>query len=71
MLTVVCILEIVVSVASLGLSLRSMCGRRSQALVSIQEGAYWTAWVSAVKKGKEHMGSEVPDLHSSLTVCGV
>lgn len=32
MLTVVCILEIVVSVASLGLSLRSMCGRRSQAL---------------------------------------
>ncbi|XP_028640565.1 transmembrane protein 176B [Grammomys surdaster] len=32
MFTVVCILEIVVSVASLGLSLRSMCGRSSQAL---------------------------------------
>lgn len=32
MFTVVCILEIVVSVASLGLSLRSMCGRNSQAL---------------------------------------
>lgn len=32
MLTVVCILEIVVSVASLGLSLRSMYGRSSQAL---------------------------------------
>lgn len=32
LLTVVCILEIVVSVASLGLSLRSMCGRSSAAL---------------------------------------
>lgn len=32
MLTVVCILNVVVSVASLALSLRSMCGRSSQAL---------------------------------------
>ncbi|KAL1778334.1 Transmembrane 176B [Sigmodon hispidus] len=32
MLTIVCILETVVSLASLGLSLRSMCGRNSQAL---------------------------------------
>lgn len=32
MLTVVCILKILVSLASLGLSLRSMCGRSSQAL---------------------------------------
>uniref|UniRef100_A0A8C8TJI1 Transmembrane protein 176B n=1 Tax=Peromyscus maniculatus bairdii TaxID=230844 RepID=A0A8C8TJI1_PERMB len=32
MFTVVCILKIVVSLASLGLSLRSMCGQRSQAL---------------------------------------
>ncbi|CAO2603585.1 Transmembrane protein 176B [Lemmus lemmus] len=32
MLTVVCILKIVVSLASLGLSLQSMCGRSSQAL---------------------------------------
>lgn len=71
MLTVVCILEIVVSVASLGLSLRSMYGRSSQALVSVREGACWAMWVSAVKRGEEHMGSEVPDLPSSLTVCGV
>lgn len=71
MLTVVCILEIVVSVASLGLSLRSMGGRSSQALVSVQEGACWTVWVSTVKMGEEYMGSEVPDLPSSLTVCGV
>lgn len=68
MLTVVCILEIVVSVASLGLSLRSMGGRSSKALVSVQEGACWAVWVSAVKMGEEHMGSEVPDLPSSLTV---
>ncbi|XP_021046437.1 transmembrane protein 176B [Mus pahari] len=33
MLTVVCILEIVVSVASLGLSLRSVCGWSSEALM--------------------------------------
>lgn len=32
MLTIVCILEIVVALASLGLSLRSMCGRSSQTL---------------------------------------
>lgn len=36
MLTVVCILMIVASVASLGLSLRSMCGRSSQALNEIE-----------------------------------
>ncbi|KAL6087845.1 hypothetical protein STEG23_011796, partial [Scotinomys teguina] len=35
MLTIVCILKIVVSLASLGLSLRSMCGRSSQALTAL------------------------------------
>lgn len=38
-----------VALASLGLSLQSLCGRSSQALVSTQEEACWTAGVWALK----------------------
>lgn len=58
MLTVVCILKILVSLASLGLILRSMCGRSSQALVSTQEENCWTAGVWALKtEMSTHLGS--------------
>lgn len=71
MLTVVCILKILVSLASLGLSLRSMCGRSSQALVSTQEENCWTAGVWALKaEMSAHLGSPWSSLilHSLGTV---
>lgn len=65
LLLAVCALQVIVSLASLGLGLRSLCGQSSQPMVSCKggTGAEWSPSVRPWKQrgtwGQEHCFSEV------------